>query len=138
MAPPKLYVAYTGNSVGIDPSFGRGPTKELALETVGDLIEAFKAAVTPELDHVSITKLSLYLPGDVGLKSLDLARCFRDNGSIKSAVALKTLVDAGIGLDEDFPLIIKSAAGKVSLMRDVIRKLAALSNSVVAGKIPRS
>jgi hypothetical protein len=133
MAPPKLYVAYTGNSVGIDPSFGRGPTKELALETVGDLIEAFFPQVPPsELGNFSLCLPEL--PERVALP----ARCFRDNGSIKSAVALKTLVDAGIGLDEDFPLIIKSAAGKVSLMRDVIRKLAALSNSVVAGKIPRS
>jgi hypothetical protein len=124
MAPPKLYVAYTGNSVGIDPSFGRGPTKELALETVGDLIEA--SAIDPIRQLLGLPKdhgsLSLYLPGDVGLKSLDLAK----GAQLLGHIPLKALIDEKIAMapaDCSPPnsLVIKIAAGKVSWMRDLIR-----------------
>jgi hypothetical protein len=62
------------------------------------------------MDHGS---LSLYLPGDVGLKSLDLAK----GAQLLGHIPLKELTDKKIAMasadgSAPIPLVIKSAAGK--------------------------
>ena len=119
----EFYIRYRDNQpVPIDISYGRGLDKKKPLETVAHLIEAYKKAVLPLLDGSSLAQLSLHLPDDLDISTLDkdfvainvTNNTLLDPGTLLSSLALHTL-----GTKSKEPLVIKSKLDSVGKIQGI-------------------
>ncbi|KAJ3017691.1 UNVERIFIED_CONTAM: hypothetical protein HDU68_011515 [Siphonaria sp. JEL0065] len=108
----ELYIKHNKNAVPIDADFdSQRKRRDSPLKTVGHVIAAYKAAVTPDLDGVSINNLTLHLPEGVARSSSGLSEdCFatmdENDTTLDSGCPLSSL--AAFGSKSKQPLIIKA------------------------------